>query len=64
VDATVAIIFVACFIVYVFFLRFWRPRCPQCEEARARFVDDERGQEYLTCEACGYREATGWERSR
>ena len=44
---------------FVYFVFRWRPRCPQCRVARARFAW-EKPKEYLTCAACGYREETGW----
>ena len=43
---------------FVYFVFRWRPRCPQCRGARARFAWEGR-LEYLTCPACGYREPTG-----
>jgi hypothetical protein len=44
------------------FFWFWRPLCPQCRNARAKFTYSDRRREHLTCPSCGFEEPTGWER--
>src|SRR5688572_41322 len=40
-------------VVFFYFVFRWRPRCPQCRVARARFAW-KKPKEYLECAACGY----------
>jgi hypothetical protein len=60
---------IAVFVVYVvlvipFALFLWyatrKLRCPECGSEDARLVYDANGAEYVTCEACGIRRATGY----
>ena len=39
---------------------FWRPVCPHCRSARAKFICLDRRNERLVCAACGFDEPTGW----
>jgi hypothetical protein len=47
-------------VAFFFFAFRWRPRCPGCASARARFVRSPDEDEYLSCASCGFREATGY----
>ena len=38
----------------------WRTQCPKCCDGTARFTYNKQDFEYLTCDSCGYSEATGY----
>jgi hypothetical protein len=46
----------------IWMIWFWKPLCPQCRSARAKFVYPDRKNERLHCNACGFDEPTGWQR--
>jgi hypothetical protein len=47
-------------VVYVLWMMFWwRPKCPKCGRARARFVRQNHQPERLVCATCGFDEPTG-----
>src|SRR5688500_13991272 len=47
-------------VAFFFFALRWRPRCPGCGSARAKFVRSRDEDEHLVCASCGFREATGY----
>jgi hypothetical protein len=49
-------------VAFFYFAFRWCPLCPQCRNARARFVRTPDQDEYLACASCGFREATGYTR--
>jgi hypothetical protein len=52
-----ATVFIVAYVLWMFF--WWRPNCPKCRIARAKFTRQDGHEERLVCAACGYDEPTG-----
>jgi hypothetical protein len=62
VGTVLFLVFIGYFAYFIWIWLLWKPICPGCRMARARFVYPDKRHEHLVCPSCGFDEPTGFEK--